>query len=286
MTGQRPVAKGILVLIPAELALPDFLRQNQISLLPAENGTDNMKHLLIIFALFIAAVCPSAYAQSSTSIRNSIFSQIESAGLRGWDISVDARYGKVTLDGSVASEKDRQTVESIAAKTSGVERLENNLRVTGSNPYSNSALEQAIRSELMARPDLRNFNIEVQESQGKVVLSGLTQTQGEAQIAEQVARSHQGVTKVDNQISVRPGPGNSELALRVRRALLGEGDIKLDSLEISANNGTVTLRGDRTDFRDIDRILSVAMMVEGVKNVNNQLTIGQQRYMQAPGTAR
>ena len=244
-----------------------------------------MKRIVLIAAALLV-FSSAVYAQNSTSIRNSIFSQIENAGLRGWDISVDARYGKVTLDGSVATEKDRQTVENIALKTAGVERLESNLRVTGADPYGNSRLEQAIRSDLMARPDLRNFNFEVSESQGKVVLSGQARTERESQVAEQVARSHGGVREVRNQITVLAPLNDSELAANVRRALSHEQNLDLEGLDVMSENGTVVFRGSRPDFRDIDRILSIALMVDGVKNIKNEMTIGQQEYLEAPGTAR
>lgn len=236
-----------------------------------------MKHIALAIVLLLT-ISSAVFAQSSGSIRNSIFSQIENAGLRGWDISVDARYGKVTLDGSVATEKDRQAVESIALRTSGVERLESNLTVTGSPAYSNSPLEQSIRSDLMARPDLKNFNFEVSEAEGKVVLSGQAQTEREAQIAEQVARSHRGVKEIKNQITVQAPLSDRELAANVRRAISREQNISLDGLDVMAQNGTVVLRGARPDFRDIDRVLSIALMVQGVRDVKNEMTIGQRAY--------
>ena len=50
------------------------------------------------------------------------------------------------------------------------------------------------------------------------------------------------------------------------------------NLEVTAHNGTVTVAGDADNHRDIDKVLSTVLMVEGVKDVRSVMTIKGKRY--------
>jgi len=70
----------------------------------------------------------------------------------------------------------------------------------------------------------------------------------------------------------KPDP-NKELADRVKRALEGEAKIQAAGIDVTANDGTVTLWGTTTTAAEKARASKAAAKVDGVKAVENKLAI-------------
>jgi hypothetical protein len=70
----------------------------------------------------------------------------------------------------------------------------------------------------------------------------------------------------------KPDP-NKELADRVKRALEDEARIQAAGIDVTANDGTVTLWGTTTTAAEKARAARAAAKVEGVKAVENKLAV-------------
>jgi hypothetical protein len=70
----------------------------------------------------------------------------------------------------------------------------------------------------------------------------------------------------------KPDP-NKELAQKVKRALEGEAKIQAAGIDVTANNGTVTLWGTAATAGERNRATATAAKVEGVKTVENKIAI-------------
>lgn len=70
----------------------------------------------------------------------------------------------------------------------------------------------------------------------------------------------------------KPDP-NKELAARVKSALEGEAKIQAAGIDVTANDGAVTLWGTTTTSEERTRAGRVAAKVEGVKSVENKLAV-------------
>jgi hypothetical protein len=70
----------------------------------------------------------------------------------------------------------------------------------------------------------------------------------------------------------KPDP-NKELAQKVKRALEGEAKIQAAGIDVTANNGTVTLWGTAATAGERNRAAAAASKVEGVKTVENKIAV-------------
>lgn len=70
----------------------------------------------------------------------------------------------------------------------------------------------------------------------------------------------------------KPDP-NKELAQRVKRALEGDGKVKAEQIDVTANEGRVSLWGTAPTAGERARAAQVASKVEGVASVDNQIKV-------------
>lgn len=70
----------------------------------------------------------------------------------------------------------------------------------------------------------------------------------------------------------KPDP-NKELAQKVKRALEGEARIQAAGIDVTANNGAVTLWGTAATAGERNRATAAARKVDGVKSVENKIAV-------------
>lgn len=70
----------------------------------------------------------------------------------------------------------------------------------------------------------------------------------------------------------KPDP-NKELAERVKRALEGEAKIQAAGIDVTANDGTITLWGTAATAAEKNRAAQAARKVDGVKAVENKIAV-------------
>jgi hyperosmotically inducible protein len=66
---------------------------------------------------------------------------------------------------------------------------------------------------------------------------------------------------------------DTAITTQVKAAIMAEPGLKVMQIGVDTNQGVVTLTGTVKSQRDSDRATAVARGVNGVKSVNNQLTI-------------
>ena len=70
----------------------------------------------------------------------------------------------------------------------------------------------------------------------------------------------------------KPDP-NKELAARVKRALMDDSKIQGGGIDVTANNGAITLWGTAATQSERNRAGAAAAKVDGVQSVENKLAI-------------
>lgn len=127
---------------------------------------------------------------------------------------------------------------------------------------------------------------------GYVVLNGTVASEQARQRVEQAVASTRGVIGVNNQLKIVPektqiimAPPVAPLPLtdqqigqEIKQALQTSEGFDRNGLEYKVEQGRVTLMGDQNSFRAVDKILSVVLMVNGVTDVDNQMTINGGAY--------
>jgi osmotically-inducible protein OsmY len=137
--------------------------------------------------------------------------------------------------------------------------------------------ELKVRAALLEKLGTDALNIKVTVVGEKVTLTGAVSKRSTEELAEEVARSVEGVRKVDNRLEVVEGgqaSGNVEneandslLESRVKMALASEIGRHAWKVEVEATDGVVSLRGTVPDRERREIAVKAAKNTKGVRKV-------------------
>ena len=152
------------------------------------------------------------------------------------NIDVDTRNGVVTLNGSVGSEAERRQAVAIARNTDGVRDVTDNLRV-------DRAIADRDRTEAGREAASRE------------------------RPADPAARP--GVKPVPD--LERP---DAWVTMKIQSKYFLDADVKGHQIDVDTRKGVVTLKGRVENAQQKQEAEQIARETEGVKRVNNQLSVG------------
>jgi hyperosmotically inducible protein len=170
--------------------------------------------LLTVAVLLTLGACSSTQSTGQQVDDATITSKVKAKltadpEVNPFNIDVDTDAGVVTLRGRVEDPEAKTEAAKLARNTTGVVSVRNEIRVgerVGSEtPASDQAIAAAIQTEIAADTDVAAVNIDVDVQDGVVTLSGVVKTEMARQEAERIARNHDGVRSVVNQLEVRAG---------------------------------------------------------------------------------
>jgi osmotically-inducible protein OsmY len=138
--------------------------------------------------------------------------------VKALDLDVTTRDGVVTLQGAVETEAERRHAVAIARNTDGVRDVRDDLRVgvdAPNEPRGTSGrgilagatdpwITTKIQSKYFLDADVKGHRIDVDTRDGVVTLSGTVASTTRRELAEQIARDTDGVTRVINRLTVAP----------------------------------------------------------------------------------
>jgi hyperosmotically inducible protein len=121
-------------------------------------------------------------------------------------IDVDTIGGHVTLTGVVGTRKESARAVKIAQGVAGVRSVTNNLQI-GERSYGNiwddNLISNKIKAKLIAEPEVRSLNIDVDVYLGVVTLTGVVGSKYQKDRAIAISRSTDGTVKVVDNLKVR-----------------------------------------------------------------------------------
>ncbi len=146
-------------------------------------------------------------------------------------------------------------------------------------------LKAAIAALYIRSPFLSPFRIDIAVEDSVATLEGTVSDPGERALAEEIAAGVDGISTVVNRIRVEPpaskqpvaGPpvdclaDDAALADRVTTQLYWHRATHGMQVDVSARDGTVTLRGQAADPQQAELARLIAVNTCGVKRVDNQL---------------
>jgi hyperosmotically inducible protein len=214
--------------------------------------------------------------------------------LSRFEINVNTSDGVSTITGMVPSEDIRSLAGEIARDTAGVKDVKNEIVVDpAAQPSSESIhvedleIRVAILEGLAHSRELGGKNIDVKVDNRSVILSGSVETPTQRSGAEQIARAVDGVAGVTNNLVVtnpqaateppvanaQAVDSNADLAKRVEFELYRTNAFNTLTMQVRADDATVTLGG--TVRSRAEQLLAerVAQTVVGVKKVTNELKV-------------
>ncbi len=168
---------------------------------------------------------------------------------------------------------------------------------------ADTAMTAKVKAALIADPDIEAMLIDVDSRDGAVKLAGTQPSQNGIDRAVGIARGIDGVKSVDNRLSVdasaaaasassAPNAGaaiadaasqavgrageaiaDGVLTAWVKGALLVDEQVKGLQVDVDASDGVVTLKGAVDNASSVARAQAIAQGIEGVKSVQNRLTV-------------
>ncbi len=128
---------------------------------------------------------------------------------RASNISVNTIHGRVDLTGFVNSRREGDEADRDARNVAGVRSVNNELQINAGGPVLGRATDdrtitEDVRSALASNPETQSSRIEVSTSDGVVQLAGFVNTDEQRAEAGSIARSVQGVRRVDNDLRLNP----------------------------------------------------------------------------------
>jgi osmotically-inducible protein OsmY len=247
--------------------------------------------------------------------------------IKARDIDVATADGVVTLKGHVLNEPLRRLAETLAKNTDGVTQVVNQLQTQIVAPVparaqnagtpgavatsgtadasapivteSNDArVTSAVQSKFFTDDRIKVRHINVASSNGVVTLSGEVADDTERAQALLLARTTDGVTRVEDSLTVTtnqpaaytqptaaaPGgaasavtspKGDDALSAKVQSQLSADSRVKGAAIEVSAKNGVVLLQGSVASAAAKQRALTLARGTDGVSQVVDRIAVGK-----------
>jgi osmotically-inducible protein OsmY len=142
-----------------------------------------------------------------------------------------------------------------------------------------SRIESSAKQSYVFKTYLQDDDIKIQSKNGAVTLTGVVSENFHKSLALETVTGLPGVMSVDNRLEVKGAPptANSDSWLRdkVRVALLFHRSVSAAKTEVDVKEGVVTLRGEAASQSQKELTAEYARDVEGVKDVNNEMTVSQ-----------
>lgn len=223
--------------------------------------------------------------------------------LRQANINVMASQGTVTLQGSVQDQNQKQQAEQIARSIPGVQNVRNNITVggeagaypplgyipgqegqaqqqdTGTGISGDTQCIQIFKQGLTDQ-NLQSMaqNVYVTCREGKMALYGYVKSDDEKNQLEKMTKKIPGIKEVDNSLMVHKEgwkqKSDAEIQQDVESQLWWSPYVDSDKINVSVQNGTVTLSG-RADDWDAMRAAVKNAFDGGAKRVRSQIQYGQ-----------
>jgi hyperosmotically inducible periplasmic protein len=204
-----------------------------------------------------------------------------------FDIKVETTEGEVTLDGQVPSEQIKAVAGAIVQDTSGVKEVCNNIAINPSTTRDAEAeglsvrvadleIKTLVSAGIVGSADLTDNHITTDVKNRAVTFNGTVQNVSQKYAADKIAWQVSGVQGVTDNLTAddagkNPENADDKLAHRVEFELYSTKAISLKTVQIHADNGTVTLTGSVSSLAEKLLAEKTAQSVPGVRKVVNSL---------------
>jgi osmotically-inducible protein OsmY len=221
-----------------------------------------------------------------SSARNSY---IFATYLIGDDIKIQSKDGIVTLTGTVSEESHKSMAQETMASLPGVKSVDNRLEVKGAPPTANSDawLSEKVKATLLFHRSVSPSTTEVYVKDGIVTLRGNAASESQKELTTEYAKDVEGVKEVKNEMTVSEISKKTQMVgemiddasitALVKITLLYHRSTSALSTKVETNKGVVTLYGKASNTAEKDLVTKLVNDIKGVKDVKNQMIIGESK---------
>ena len=177
-----------------------------------------MKKVLIlcIVLLFIISGCAGTHSSGENPVERAVddstittrvnHAMVKDKTVKARQIDVDTIGGHVTLTGAVATRQESTRAVQIAQSVPGVKSVSNNIQIGErgfGEIWDDNVISNKIKAKLIAEPEVRSLNIDVDVYLGVVTLTGVVSSQYQKDRAIAISRRTDGTVKVIDNLKVR-----------------------------------------------------------------------------------
>jgi osmotically-inducible protein OsmY len=204
--------------------------------------------------------------------------------LKGDDIKIRSVNGAVTLTGTVAQESHKSLAHETVANLPGVKSVDNNLTLKGESPADNSDawITAKVKTIFLFHRHVSALT-DVSTKDGIVTLKGEAASQAEKDLTTEYAKDVEGVKSVNNDMTVGKIAkkkqttvskiDDASITSQVKMSLLYHRSTSGLNTSVSTKKGVVSLSGKAKNAAERDLAAKYANDVNGVKKVNNKMSI-------------
>ena len=205
--------------------------------------------------------------------------------LKGDDIKVKSKEGAVTLSGVVLDESHIALAQETVAGLPGVKSVDNKLKVKpeASTRTNDTWLTTKVKSTLLFHRSVSG-STEVDTKDSVVTLRGTADSQAQKDLTSENVKDLEGVKGVNNEMTVSSNSpsaakrvvkkiDDASITAQVKMTLLYHRSTSALHTKIKTEKGVVSLNGKAKDAAERDLATKFALDVNGVKSVNNRMTI-------------
>ena len=140
------------------------------------------------------------------------------------------------------------------------------------------SIESTAKNSYMFKTYLQGDDIKIQSKDGAVTLTGTVSEESHIQMAEDTLTYEPGVKSVINKLEIKgthpAKKSDAWLSAKAKTTLLFHKSVSATT-EVSTKDGIVTLKGEAASQAQKDLTTTYAKDIEGVKNVNNEMTVSK-----------
>jgi osmotically-inducible protein OsmY len=219
--------------------------------------------------------------------------------LSPFNIGVKVEQGTAVLTGKVENQVDKDLATQIASDSQGINKVDNQLQIdpqvaaepgTKANMaqrFDDATLTATIKSKLLWNSVTEGLNIEVATAQGVVTLKGQAKDADAKQLAGSLASNTDGVTEVNNLISVsardtqaikeqneaqansvREEFSDAWITSKVKSSLIYSRNLDGLNIKVDTKSGVVSLDGVVANYAEKELAVEIARNIRGVKGVD------------------
>jgi osmotically-inducible protein OsmY len=190
-------------------------------------------------------------------------------------IAVSADEGKITLRGTVGSLREKREAQKAARRVFGVTSVDNQLqvRLLSDQRRSDAELRGDVLQALML-DSVVPATVDVKVTDGFVTLSGTADWQYQRDEAEYVTSNIVGALDVYDEIDLKhPTPNAGDVQDSIEKAFKRNAALDADDLDVSTDNGTVSINGTVSSWAQHDEAIDAAWGAPGVTSVDDRMTV-------------
>jgi osmotically-inducible protein OsmY len=175
------------------------------------------------------------------------------------------------------------------ASLPGVKSVDNRLEVKGAPPTANSDawLSEKVKATLLFHRSVSPSTTEVYVNEGIVTLRGNAASEAQKELTTEYAKDVEGVKEVKNEMTVSEISKKTQMVgemiddasitALVKITLLYHRSTSALSTKVETNKGVVTLYGKASNTAEKDLVTKLVNDIKGVKDVKNQMIIGESK---------